>query len=202
MPDEARAVTRSHRKSLRLNKGPLAGGLDGHRAILGTPDGGQIHCLIEQFNDSGAYLLRARSIRPARPLRTGDQVAIHVGPRGIHGPKSVTLDGTVTRIEAGGPGLAIRFAGVEQEESNPYNDLSSDDWMTEVPETQMPLDNLSNGHGINFQDFGVPQQAANSKPSPPVSVKRVLRYAFVVAFALSSLAVFVLFGDWLGAVVL
>ena len=138
MPAEARTMARSQRKSLRLDKSPLAGGLDGRRAVLATPDGGQIHCLIEQFNDSGAYLLRSRAIRPSRPLRSGDHVAIQIAPRGPHGPDSVTLDGTVTRLETDGPGLAIRFAAVEQEENSRYNDLSSDDWMTEVPEPKTP----------------------------------------------------------------
>jgi len=167
-----------------------------------TLDGTELCCQVAQFNETGAYLLRSEHARPSKSLRAGDHVAIHILATGGHGSNSTIIDGSVIRIEDDGPGIAIRFTAAMEDEDHPYNDLSSDDWMTEVPElsggTSRAPDNQY--QMTDLRDLGMPGRSANTMPSPALSVRRVLQCTVLAAIVSSALASFVLFGDWLGAI--
>ncbi len=205
MPSKAEAAARSRRTRESISATQYSaerlGRVRGTRAILGTPDGSQVHCLVEQFSEAGAYLLRARSTKARRPLRTGDHVAVHLIPGTGLAPNSCIIDATIIRVEENGPGLAVRFQPAPQDDDSPYNDLSSDDWMTEVPEFSAPSRD-DQSIAFDFSAFSVPESAANTAPSSSVSLSTVLRYTLLVGCISSLVAMLILFGDWLGAVVL
>ena len=204
---EARAIGKKNQpKSSADVSGPATylGDLQGSRAILGTLDGAQLHCRIEQLSDTGAYLLRSNSARQAHPLQRGDHIAIHLIP-GIVGPSaSFIVDGTIIRVEENGPGIAVRFESDIQDDDSSYNDLSSDDWTTEIPEDTGRLGAASNDQHqlLDFAGFRLPQSAANSAPATRVNVSRVLQLTLIAGLLSTGVAMVVLLGDWLGAVVL
>jgi len=205
MPREssaARKTARRHTGSPSLNLNHELHAIEGNRVIVSTLNGAELCCRVQQVNETGAYLLRSGRPRLQEPLKAGTHVAVHILPTGVRGPNSIIVDASVVRVEDDGPGLAIRFTAAQEEYNHPYNDLSSDDWMTEVPERN-GHSNLSPGKPqrmVAFSDFGIPNSAANSRPSPTLSLRRIVLCTLLATTASGALASFVLFGDWLGAI--
>ncbi len=205
MPSESSAARKTvggRVNSLSLKPGHSLDAVEGCRVIVCTIDGAELCCQVEQFNETGAYLLRSEHARPSKAVQTGDHVAIHIVPVGAHGSNSIIIDGSVIRVEDDGPGIAIRFTATQEDEDHTYNDLSSDDWMTEVPErngrARLAADNQH--QMADLSDLGMPNSSANTMPAPTLNIRRVVQCAVFAATISVALASFVLFGDWLRAV--
>jgi len=210
MAGEARSSqTMSYRETLRSlctqHSGSKQNPHQFSRAVVGLNDGSQVPCVVEELNEHGAYL--TLSGRPSHqcPLHVGDHVAVHIFQAGGV-VDSMIVDATVTRIaNDAGLGMAVRFCAAEQDEHNPHNDLSSDDWMTEVPEiarrgANVQLKKIS--HKRDAPKLKTPARVAGLRTSlaGTVNLGRLVRPTLWAGLISSVLALFILFGDWLQAV--
>ena len=170
-------------------------------------DGLQVPCNVEELGEAGAYLIRTGDATGHGSIQVGDHVAVQLFQASNNSVESVILDATVVRLEAdNGAGLALRFVATEQDEESPYNGVSHDDWMTEVPEiAKLAAKATEHGKGglLDFRDF-TSTTATNDKATStiPASVVlgRLLRPLLWAGAGTIGLALFILFSDWLGAV--
>ena len=190
----------------RLKAAPLSE-LRLSRAVLSGPDGQQCRCRLEQINEQGAYLLRSTRRPPYSALQPGDHVALHLLPANGRGNHSIILDGTVIRVEEHGPGIAVRFGPSPQDVEGPYNDLSSDDWMTEIPEesTSHLLSLDQRYEAIDFDFFESAGSAANTTPhrtgmSAIITPAKLLRAAAVATLLSAALGGTALLGLWAASI--
>jgi len=175
-------------------------------AVVGLSDGSQLPCQVEELSEQGAYLIRSERAQRKATLSLGEHVAVHLFKSGRGSVNSMIIDATVVRLESsGGPGLAVRFGAAEQEEDSPYNGLSSDDWMTEVPEIASLAASARIKPRVRKKSPKKPARSTSSTSSltnlrSAVDVGRLLRSTLWASLITTCLALFVLFGDWLGAV--
>ncbi len=180
-----------------------------NRAILGLPNGFQVPCGVEELSEAGAYLIRSGNARGQGSIQVGDHVAVQLFQASTNAVESVILDAKVVRLEAeNGAGLALRFVAAEQDEESPYNGVSQDDWMTEVPEiarlaATVTATGSSKGVLLDFRDFTSSNTTeAKATEAVPASIllRRLMRPLLWAGAGTTCLALFILFSDWLGAV--
>ena len=211
MASEARAShSKSYRDALRSICTEHSGSRqDPHqcsRAVVGLLDGSQVPCVVEELNEHGAYLTRSGRPSYQCPLSVGDHVAVHLYRSGSDRVDSMIIDATVTQVaDDGGLGLAVRFCAAEQDDDSPYNDLSSDDWMTEVPEIASLAANAQVKKLARSRDSQTPKTPARAisirvSLSRDIDRGRLIRSTLWAGLVTTVLALFVLLGDWLGAV--
>jgi hypothetical protein len=211
MASEARSShSKSHRDALRSicteHSGSRQETHQCSRAVVGLLDGSQVPCVVQELSEYGAYLTRSGRPSYQVPVGVGDHVAVHLYKSGNGTVDSMIVDATVTRIaDDGGLGLAVRFCAVEQDEDSPYNDLSSDDWMTEVPEIASLAANARVKKLAHSRDSQTPKTPARAMSirvslSRDIDRGRVIRSTLWAGLVTTLLALFVLLGDWLGAV--
>ena len=180
-----------------------------NRAVLGLSDGLQVPCGVEELSEAGAYLIRSGDAIRQGSIQVGDHVAIQLFQASTNSVESVILDATVVRLEAdNGAGLALRFVAAEQDEESPYNGVSQDDWMTEVPEiarlaATATAAGSSKGVLLDFRDFtssNTTEARATAAVPASILLRRLMRPLLWAGAGTIGLALFILFSDWLSAV--
>ena len=175
------------------------------RAVIGLGDGTQLPCVVKDLSQTGASLLRTTRQAEDLRLHVGDHVAVHLLQAGSGSANSVIVDGTVVKVEASGTGIVLRFGAAEQDEDSPYNDLSSDDWMTEVPEIAKLAANARTTRRRRPKNSRRIKKITRSSLRIPaatlgVDLGMLVRSTLLAGGLMTSAALFVLLGDWLGAV--
>jgi hypothetical protein len=181
------------------------GETDCSRAVIGLSDGSQVPCLVKNLTQTGATLLRTGRQGERLVLHAGDHVAMHLFQPGSGSANSVIVDGTVVEIDGSGMGITLSFGAAEQDEDSPYNDLSSDDWMTEVPEIASLAATARQARRPRPKNSRRVKRLTRSSARNPaatlgVDLGRLIRSTLLVGGLMTSVALFVLLGDLLGAI--